>query len=106
MELRHKGVLYTFYYDYAPNCEEAPARITETLSGKGLDGSVHITNIYRNGRYDRQSPVSLEVLRLMEDAAAEDAIASGCPTVSDFLLQLLHRAPSRPSRRSRGTRRE
>jgi len=89
MELRHKGVLYTFEYDFSPNCEEAPMAVALTRSGKGLDGSIHITDIYRNGRFDRQSPVSLEVLRLMEDAAAEDAIASGCPTVSEDLVRLI-----------------
>ncbi len=98
MELLYRGVVYTFEYDYAPNWEGAPTAITETRSGRGLDGSVHITHVYRDGRL---TPVSVELLRLMEDTAAEDAIASGCPTVSDDFLRLIREAPApRGQRRS------
>jgi hypothetical protein len=103
MELRYRGVLYNFEYDYAPNCEEAPMAVHVTRSGRGIEGSVHVTDIYRNGRFDRQSPVSTEVLELMIDAAAEDVIARGCPVLSDSLLRQLR--PRRPRRsRAAGSR--
>src|SRR5690242_9687603 len=86
MELRHNGVLYQFEYDFAPNSEDAPMAVTETSAGRALDGSVHITDIYRG---ERRTPVSAELLRLMQDAAAEDAIAHGCPTVGPHLLSLI-----------------
>jgi hypothetical protein len=72
-----------------------PVRGWDIRSGRGLDGSVNVTGIRRNGRL---TPVPAEVLLLMEDAAAEDAIASGCPTVSEFHLELLRR-PLPPRRK-------
>jgi len=100
MELLHRGVLYTFEYDYAPNNEVLRPAFTKTRSGRILAGSVHVTFVYRNGRFDRPAPVSVEVLRLMEDAAAEDAIASGCPTVDECFLRSFRPARPRRSRQS------
>jgi hypothetical protein len=103
MELRHKGVRYTFDYDYTPNTEEDRThRTTLTRSGRGLDGSVNVIGICRNGR---STPVPVELLNLMEDAAAEHAIASGCPTVSDSHLELLRRLGLLRRSRAAGSRR-
>jgi hypothetical protein len=66
MELRHKGVLYRFDYDFAPSDETGQAW-TPILGEFGLDGSIHVHSITVNGK-DR--PVTTKVLALMQRAAA------------------------------------
>jgi len=74
VELLHKGRHYQFEYDFEENCD--PTNLHVGPSGRVLDGSVHITEIRRDGRL---TPVPAEVLRLMEGEAVEDALARGYP---------------------------
>jgi hypothetical protein len=83
VELRHRGVLYEFDYDFAPNDEtnaDCPewTRITDEY---GLDGSIHIKWITVNGK-DR--PVLTEVLAPMERAAALAEYITGCQSWVDL----------------------
>jgi hypothetical protein len=66
MELRHRGLLYRFDYDFAPSDETGQAW-TPIHEEVGLDGSIHVHSITVNGK-DR--PVTTDVLALMQRAAA------------------------------------
>jgi hypothetical protein len=94
MELRHKGVLYEFDYDFAPNTGESTPVQTQTRAGNVLGGSVHITAVYRGGQL---TPVSPELLDLLEDSAAEDAIASLAADRDRWLRARRERAQRRRS---------
>ena len=66
MELRHKGVLYRFDYDFAPSDETGQAW-TPIFEECGLDGSIHVHSITVKWK---SRPVTTEVLALMQRAAA------------------------------------
>jgi hypothetical protein len=73
VELRNRGVLYNFDYDFAPS-DETGVEWTKLTDEFGLDGSIHIKWITVNGK-DR--PVTTEVLAMMERAAAIEEFTIG-----------------------------
>jgi hypothetical protein len=70
LELTHKGVKYDFDYDFAPSDGTGQAGHHRW----GLDGSIHIKWITVSGK-DR--PVTVEVLKMMERAAAIEEYVTG-----------------------------
>jgi hypothetical protein len=69
VELRHRGVLYNFEYDFAPNDETHPDlnEWTPITDEYGLEGGIHVHSITVNGR---SRPVTTEVFAMMQRAAA------------------------------------
>ena len=73
MVLQHRGVEYSFDYDFAPNDGTDIPVVTE-IDGQKLDGEIFIKDILVKGK---PRPVNPEVLALMEQAAACQALEEG-----------------------------
>jgi hypothetical protein len=73
MVLHHRGVEYTFDYDFAPNDGTDIPVVTE-IDGQKLQGEIFIKDILVRGK---PQPVNPEVLALMQQAAARQAIEEG-----------------------------
>ena len=73
MVLHHKGVEYSFDYDFAPNDGTDIPMVTE-IDGQKLDGEIFIKDILVNGM---SRPVNTEVLALMHHVAARQALEEG-----------------------------
>ena len=73
MVLHHKGIEYSFDYDFAPNDGTDIPVVTE-IDGQKLDGEIFIKDILVKGS---RQPVKPEVLALMEQAAARQALEEG-----------------------------
>jgi hypothetical protein len=73
MVLYHEGVEYSFDYDFVPNDGVDIPVVTE-VDGQKLDGEVFIKDILVNYK---PRPVSNEVLALMQQAAARQALEEG-----------------------------
>jgi hypothetical protein len=71
--LHHEGVEYSFDYDFAPN-DGTDIPVVTQIDEQKLDGEIFIKNILVNGR---ARPVSTEVLALMHQAAARQALEEG-----------------------------
>jgi hypothetical protein len=69
MVLHHGGVEYSFDYDFAPNDGTDP--LVTKIDGQKLNGEIFIKNILAQGN---PQPVKPEVLALMEQAAARQAL--------------------------------
>ena len=70
MVLHHSGVEYSFDYDFAPN-DGADIPLVIEIDGQKLNGEIFIKNILVKGI---PQPVTPEVLALMEQAAARQAL--------------------------------
>jgi hypothetical protein len=70
MVLQHIGVEYSFDYDFAPNDGTDLPLVTE-IDGEKLNGEIFIKDILVKGT---PQPVKPEVLALMEQAAARQAL--------------------------------
>jgi len=73
MLLRHRNTAYHFAYDFAPN-DGTDEPVVTVVDGHELDGQILVTNIRVNGRL---RPVTVEVLALMEQAAAREELEQG-----------------------------
>jgi hypothetical protein len=73
MVLHHSGVEYSFDYDFAPNDGTDNPLVTE-IDGQKLNGEIFIRDILVKGN---PRPVNPEVLALMEQAAARQALEEG-----------------------------
>ena len=73
MVLHHKGIDYSFDYDFAPNDGTDIPVVTE-IDGQKLDGEIFIKDVLVNGK---QRLVNTEVLELMHRAAARQAFEEG-----------------------------
>jgi hypothetical protein len=65
MELTHRGVTYTFDYDFATN-DGTCMNVSTVVDGHELDGEVTVTNIRVAGR---PRPVTTVVLSRLREAA-------------------------------------
>ena len=70
MLLHHSGIEYSFDYDFAPN-DGADIPLVIEIDGQKLNGEIFIKNILVKGI---PQPVTPEVLALMEQAAARQAL--------------------------------
>ena len=70
MVLHHGGIEYSFDYDFAPNDGIDIPLVTE-VDGQKLDGEIFIRDILVKGV---PQPVKPEILILMEQAAARQAL--------------------------------
>jgi hypothetical protein len=70
MVLHYSGVDYSFDYDFAPNDGTDIPLVTE-IDGQKLNGEIFIKNIFVKGN---PQPVKPEVLALMEQVAARQAL--------------------------------
>ena len=68
LELRHKGALYEFSYDFVPNDGDEPV-CTRIDGRREIDGEIRVTDILINGK---PGPVCGEAMNLMWRAAVTD----------------------------------
>jgi hypothetical protein len=73
MVLQHSGVEYSFDYDFAPN-DGTDIPLVIEIDGQKLNGEIFIKDILVKGN---PQPVKPEVLALMEQAAARQALEEG-----------------------------
>jgi hypothetical protein len=73
MVLHHRGVEYSFDYDFAPNDGTDIPVFTE-VDGHKLDGEIFIKDILVNGKPRSVNP---EVFALMQQAATRQALEEG-----------------------------
>ena len=73
MLMHHSGVRYSFDFDFVPNDGTDNPVVTE-IDGQKLDGEIFIKDILVKGT---PGPVNPEILALMQQAAARQALAEG-----------------------------